>query len=160
MQNRFAAADFHLKHDSFGHLVLTLPDGTEHADVSPVRGFPISDPQRGLSLCDAEGSEIVWIDDLAQLSPATRATLEAELAQREFLPQIRRVLSLSLQTDPCEWDVETDRGRTKFLLKNQDNVRRLPNNQALIIDAHGIRYLVRDIKSLDRHSQRLLERYL
>jgi hypothetical protein len=160
MQNRIAATSFQLKHDSFGRLVVVLPDGASYSGVTPIRGFPISDPDHGLSLCDVEGQEIVWIDDLAQLTLDIRATIELELSRHEFLPEIHRVLSLSMQTDPCEWEVETDRGRTKFLLKNEENVRRLPNNQALIIDAHGIRYLIRNPKSMDRHSQRLLERYL
>ncbi|HEY2759189.1 MAG TPA: DUF1854 domain-containing protein [Pirellulales bacterium] len=165
MTNRFAeqladSAAIQLRHDPFGQLVLTLPDGAEHTGVVPIRGFPISAPNRGLSLTSAEGKEIFWIEDLAKLPVSTRAILEAELHQSEFLPQIRRVISLSLETDPCQWEVETDRGPTKFLLKNRDDIRRLRDNQALVIDAHGIRYLIPDTKSLDRHSRRLLERYL
>jgi Domain of unknown function (DUF1854) len=165
MTNRFAeqlaaTTDFELRHDAFGRLVLTLPDGVEHVGIAPIRGFPISDPDHGLSLASAEGKEILWIDDLAQLPAKPRAILEAELHQSEFLPQIRRVISLSLETDPCQWEVETDRGPTKFLLKNRDDIRRLRNNQALVIDAHGIRYLIPGTKSLDRQSRRLLERYL
>jgi hypothetical protein len=161
MQNRLATStDFQLDHDAFGRLVLTMSDGARHVGVTPVRGFPISDPQRGLALCTAEGRELVWIDDLAELSPETRAALEAELRECEFLPQIRRVIRVSLQTDPCQWEVETDRGRTAFLLKSEDDVRRLPNNRALVMDAHGIRYLIADTKALDRHSRRILERYL
>src|SRR5262249_19529792 len=143
-----------------GRLVLTFTDGPRHVGVTPIRGFPISDPQHGLSMVDAEGREIVWIDDLAQLVPAVRATLEAELSHREFLPQIQRVLSVSLQTDPCEWEVETDRGPTRFVLKSEDDVRRLGNRRALITDAHGIRYYIPDTAALDRQSRRILERYL
>ena len=140
--------------------LLMCADGTRHVGVEPVRAFPISDPQHGLSLCDSEGRELVWIDDLAQLPPAVRHELEAEFAQREFMPQIRRIVSISLQTDPCEWEVETDRGPTKFVLKSEDDIRRLGKNKAMVIDAHGIRYLIADTKALDNHSRRVLERYL
>ena len=165
MTNRFAeqladATNFQLHHDPFGRLVLTLSDGTQHVGVTPIRGFPISDPDHGFSLTSADGKEILWIDDVARLPSDVRAILESELHQSAFLPQIRRVLSLSLETDPCQWEVETDRGPTKFLLKNRDDIRRLRNNQSLVIDAHGIRYLIPDTKSLDRQSRRLLERYL
>jgi Domain of unknown function (DUF1854) len=161
MQNRISnVGDFELEHDSFGRLVLTMPDGTRHVGVQVVRGFPISDPRRGLSLTDADGREVTWIDDLAALPAATRATLEAELAQHEFLPVIQRIVRVSLQTNPCQWEVETDRGRTSFLLKTEDDVRRLDDRRALVIDAHGVRYLIVNSQTLDRHSRRILERYL
>jgi len=164
MNNRPPTADrkfdFTLEHDSFGRFILIRADGVRHIGVEPVRGFPISDPMHGISLRDAEGRELVWIDDLAQLPGDARRELEAALAQREFMPQIRRIVGISLQTDPCEWEVETDRGPTKFVLKSEENVRRLDKQRALVIDANGIRYLIADTKQLDRQSRRLLERYL
>ncbi len=129
-----ATNDVQLEHDAFGKLVLVEANGTRHVGVTPVRGFPISDPQHSLSLVSAEGRELAWIDDLSQLPAAVRSILEAELAQREFLPQIRRILGVSLQTDPCEWEVETDRGRTKFVLKSEEDVRRLDTTRAMVID--------------------------
>jgi hypothetical protein len=163
MTNRIAAisaTDFRLEHDSFGRLVLTMADGTRHVGVHPVRGFPISDPQRGLALCNAQGRELIWIDDIASLPADVRSVLNAELAQREFLPKILRIFRISLEVDPCEWEVQTDRGRTKFVLKSGDDVRRLDRERAIVTDAHGIRYLIADPQSLDRHSRRILERYL
>ncbi len=120
---------FNLEHDAFGRLVLTMPDGQRHVGVHPVRGFPISDPRRGLAVCSADGRELVWIEELDQLSPTARTALETELDQREFLPVIQRINRVSLQTNPCEWEVETDRGPTKFLLKSEDDVRRLEGHR-------------------------------
>jgi hypothetical protein len=152
--------DFSLEHDSFGRLVLIESGGTKRVGVEPVRAFPMTDPQQGLSLVSAEGRELVWIDDITRLPAKTRQILNEELAAREFAPQIRRVLDISLEVDPCEWEVETDRGRTKFVLKSEEDVRRLDGKRALVIDAHGIRYLIPDVQSLDRQSRRILERYL
>jgi Domain of unknown function (DUF1854) len=161
MVNRTSSpADFSLEHDAFGRLVLTMPDGQRHVGVHPVRGFPISDPRRGLAVCSADGRELVWVGELDQLSPGMLTALEAELAEREFLPIIKRIYRVSLQTNPCEWEVETDRGPTKFLLKSEDDVRRLEGNRALVTDAHGVRYLIPNSETLDRHSRRVLERYL
>jgi Domain of unknown function (DUF1854) len=161
MQNRITRmADFQLEHDAFGRLVFIETDGTRHAGVTPVRGFPISDPGRGISLISAEGHELAWIDDLAAVAPANRQAIEDEMANREFVPQIRRILHVSMPSEPCEWDVETDRGRTKFVLKSEDDVRQLDSRRAMIIDAHGIRYLIPDPSQLDRFSRRILERYL
>src|SRR3954454_12408753 len=162
-RNRFhetADSNIHLEHDAFGKLVLVDGDGTRHVGITVVRAFPISDPQHGLSLLSAEGRELAWIEDVAQLPEAIRNTLATELAHREFLPQIRRIVRVSLQTEPCEWDVETDRGATQFVLKSEEDVRRLDELRAMVTDAHGIRYLIPNTNSLDRHSRWILERYL
>ena len=79
--------------------------------------------------------------------------------QREFLPVIKRIYRVSLQTNPCQWEVETDRGRTEFVIKSEDDVRRLEGRRALVTDAHGIRYLIPSVETLDRQSRRILERY-
>jgi hypothetical protein len=151
---------FALHHDAWGRLVLTDDAGHQHVGVEPVRAFPITDPRHGLALCDADGHELVWIDDLDALLPPLRAVLEEDLARREFVPVLRRILAVSAPVEPSEWEVETDRGRTRFVLNSEDDVRRLGDRRALIVDAHGIRYLIPDTEALDATSRRLLERYL
>ena len=161
MQNRIATTtDFRLERDAFGRLVLIDSTGTRHEGIVPIRAFPISDPQHGLSLTSADGRELAWIDDINDLPAESRALIDAELREREFAPQIRRILRVSLQTEPCEWEVETDRGPTKFVLKSDGDVRRFDKHRAMVIDAHGIHYLIPDTDALDRHTRRILERYL
>jgi hypothetical protein len=151
---------FQLHLDAWGRLVLTETSGRQHVGVEAVRGFPISDPRRGISLLDSEGREVVWIEDLDDLPSPTRAVLEEELPRREFTPQLRRILHVSGVVEPTEWEVETDRGRTKFTLDSEDDIRRLGPDRAILTDANGIRYLIPDLASLDPHSRRALERYL
>jgi hypothetical protein len=151
---------FALSHDAWGRLVLTDAEGRQHVGVELVRAFPLSDPRHGIALCDSHGHEILWIADLDGLPAPLTRQIEEELARREFVPVIRRVVSVSAPVEPSEWEVETDRGRTRFLLNNEDDVHELGDNRALLTDAHGIRYLIPDIRQLDAHSRRLLERYL
>ena len=151
---------FGLHYDAWGRLVLTDAAGREHVGVEPVRAFPISDPRHGLALCDAEGHELVWVEDLDALPPPLRRFLEDDLARREFVPVVRRIVAVSAPVEPSEWEVETDRGRTRFVLNSEDDVRRLSDHRALLVDAHGIRYLIPDTRALDATSRRLLERYL
>jgi hypothetical protein len=151
---------FGLHHDAWGRLVLTDLSGRQHVGVAPVRAFPISDPARGVSICDADGHEIVWIDSLDDLPAPVRRTLEDDLARREFVPVLRRIVKVSAPVEPAEWEVETDRGHTRFVLNSDDDVRPLGNHRAMVIDAHGIRYLIPDTRTLDATSRRLLERYL
>src|SRR5438309_762456 len=69
---------FTLHHDAWGRLVLTDAQGRVHVGVDPIRAFPITDPRRGLAICDADGREVLWIDDLDAVSPAVRPLLEDE----------------------------------------------------------------------------------
>ena len=153
-------ASFGLQHDAWGRLVLIDATGARHIGVEPIRGFPISDPEHFISLCDREGRELVCVQDMAKLPAATRQVLEQDLSRREFVPVIERIASVSSGADPTEWQVDTDRGPTTFLLKSEDDVRRLGPDSALVIDSHGLRYLVPDTKKMDAASRRILERYL
>jgi hypothetical protein len=151
---------FSLEHDAWGQLVFVDETGERHVGAEPVRGFPISDPDRWISICDAEGRELIVIEDASSLAPEVRAVLEQDLARREFVPVIRRLLNVPPDAEPTVWEVETDRGPTWLVLNNPDDVRRLGMHRALVIDAQGIRYLIDDIRQLDTASRRIVDRYL
>jgi hypothetical protein len=156
---QLAARGFQLNKDDFGRLILTDADGRKLVDVEPVRAFPISSPQEWLSINDAEGHEILCIREPDKLPSGVRKILEEELAKREFVPIIERIVSVTADVDPSEWHVQTDRGLTTFLLDSEDDVRRLGTYKALFIDSHGIRYLIPDTRTLDYASRRILDRY-
>ena len=100
------------------------------------------------------------VEDLATLPAAVRQVLEDDLARREFVPHIRRIVKVSTDVEPSEWEVETDRGPTRFLLNSGDDIRRLSPDERVVIDVHGTRYLIEDTRQLDAHSRRVLELYL
>ena len=149
-----------LQRNPFGRLVLTDADGTVHEGVVPVRAFPIGAPDEGLSLVSAAGRELAWVDRLADLPPAQRTLVEEELAAREFVPEIRRLVSVSSFSTPSTWTVDTDRGATRFVLKGEEDIRRIGHGTLLIADSQGLQFRVADLLALDRHSKRLLERFL
>jgi hypothetical protein len=152
---------FGLHHDAWGQLVLTEPAGRRHVGVTPVRAFPLSDPEHGgIALCDAEGHEVAWVECLDRLPAPLRRVLEEDLARREFVPVLRRIRKVSAAVEPSEWEVDTDRGPTRFLLAREEDVHRLDGRRALVTDAHGLRYLIPDVAALDAASRRFLERLL
>ena len=155
-----AGRPFGLSHDEFGRLVLIDADGRRHVGVEPVRAFPLSDPGRWISLCDAHGRELVCVEALDELHPNVRQVLEEELALHEFVPVIKRIVRVSGEISPTDWDVETDRGMTTFTVDTEDDVRRISANRVLITDSRKLRYQVPDTRSLDAGSRRILERYL
>jgi Domain of unknown function (DUF1854) len=158
--NRQAPATFNLNRDAWGRLVLTAAEGRQFVGIDVVRAFPISDPSHCVSLCDAEGDEILWIDDLQDIPAVLRQTLEEELARRHFLPQILRVMKIEGLAEPTTWEVETDRGCTKFQLKSEEDVRRWGGDRVLIVDSHAVRYLIPSVQDLDAASRRFLGRYI
>jgi Domain of unknown function (DUF1854) len=151
---------FDLQRDAFGRWVLQMPDGTRHAPVTALRAYPVSAPDSGVALMDADGHEIVWIDELAQLDASLRAQVQQALNEREFLPEILQLTEVSSFATPSTWSVVTDRGATQFLLKGEEDIRRLTGTVLLINDANGVQFMIRDLAAMDRHSRKLLDRFL
>lgn len=151
---------FQLHRNAFGRLVFTAADGEVHEGVVPVRAFPIAAPDQGLALVNADGRELAWIESLAALPAQVRQLVEEELASREFLPQIRRIRHVSSFATPSTWEVETDRGDTSFVLKGEEDIRRIAQVALLIADSNGIQYLIKDLQALDKASRKLLDRFL
>jgi hypothetical protein len=151
--------DFKLSRNAAGRLVLTDAQGT-HEGVVPVRAFPISAPGEGLSLLGEDGHELRWISCLSAVPEEARALIEAELAHREFMPEILRIESVSSFGTPSKWQVTTNRGDTELLLKAEDHIRRLTHTMLLITDGHGMSFLIQNIDAMDHHSRRLLDRFL
>jgi hypothetical protein len=153
--------DWALERNAFGKLVLTDASGRQHVGVVPVRAFPIQAPEDGISLVNLDGEEVVWIDALAAVQEPAQALLRTALAAREFMPAIVRIASVSSFSTPCTWTVETDRGRTEFVLRGDEDIRRIGKDNALLIaDVHGIQYFVPDQFALDLHSRKILDRFL
>jgi len=152
--------DFQLRRDSFGKLVFTGEDGVDVVGIIPVRAFPIQAPTRGISLVRDGGKEVAWIDDLATAPAHIRDLVAQELEGREFIPEIAHIASVSSFATPCTWHVKTDRGDTAFVLKVDEDIRRVGEASLLIADSHGINFLVRDMFKIDKHSRKILDRFL
>ena len=153
-------ANYQIKRNAFGKLVLTDAAGVEHVGVNPVRAHPISAPDEGVSLVGTDGHELAWIERLSALPPAERELIEAEFAEREFMPTLLRIASVSTFSTPSQWTVETERGEVQFILKSEEDIRRLAEGRLLITSSHGIQFLVPDRLALDRASKKILERFL
>ena len=155
-----ASTTFTLSRDTFGKLVMTDADGQVFEGVAPVRAFPIQSPDEGISLVLGDGKEVAWIDRLDALPAPTRSLLQEELEGREFMPEIARVKSVSSFATPCTWYVDTDRGETQFVLKGEEDIRRIGAASLLIADNHGIHFLIRDMFNIDKTTRKILDRFL
>jgi hypothetical protein len=126
----------------------------------PVKAFPISLPEQCIAIVDRDGHELVWLDDLNQISADNQRMIKEELAHREFMPVLTKITAVSSFATPSIWTVETNRGATQFVLKGEEDIRRISKDTYLISDNHGVQYLIENIQLLDKYSRRLLDRFL
>jgi len=136
------ATVFTLTRNAFGKLELIDAKGERFVGVMPVRAFPIQSPDDGISMVSTDGHEVAWIDQL-------------------FMPVISDIVSITSFSTPCTWSVVTDRGNTEFVLRGEEDIRRIGKEGSLLIsDVHGIQYLVKDQYALNAHSKKILDRFL
>jgi hypothetical protein len=152
--------NFTLSKNTFGQLCLQAEGGQFYEQVLPVKAFPISLPEQCIAIVDRDGHELVWLDDLNQASADNQRMIKEELAHREFMPVLTRITAVSSFATPSTWDVETSRGTTQFVLKGEEDIRRISKDTYLISDNHGVQYLIENIQLLDKYSRRLLDRFL
>lgn len=155
-----ATVPFDLSRNAFGRLVLTTAQGQVFEGVVPVRAFPIQSPEDGIALMHTDGHEAVWIDRLDAVPEPAQGLIREELASREFTPEILRIESVTSFSTPCTWHVLTDRGDTRFVLRGDEDIRRVGPTILLVTDSHGIQFLIRDRDKLNKESRKILDRFL
>jgi hypothetical protein len=142
-------------------LRLTLEDDRCYLKVTVVRVFPLTRPQRPLSVRDGANKEVGILVDAAELDPESRRLVQEELDRRYLTPTIQRIVAVKERFGTVEWDVETDRGPWKFTMRNpRENVVQPSPGRYLLTDVDGNRFDVRDLAALDAPSQNWLLRYL
>lgn len=146
-----------LERASHGRLDLIDAAGQRHGDVDVLRAFPVSAPAGPVVVVATDGAELAWIDPLSALDDPLRGLLETALSQREFLPVIERVESVS-DGEPMEWTVATDRGPRWFTVAHIDDIVYAPDGSVSITDSVGVRYAIPQLSRLDSRSRRLLDR--
>jgi hypothetical protein len=152
--------DILMSRNNAGRLMMTMPDGQIHEGIVPVRAFPVNAPNGCLALMSADGKELLWVEDPAELPEDVRILVQEEISTRELMPEIHRIVSVSTFSTPSTWSVETDRGPTQFVLKGEEDIRRLVGSTLIITDSHGLRFLLRDMLALDKNSKKILDRFL
>ena len=127
-------------------------------DVSLVRLFPLTEPERWVAVITHAGKEVGILLDVAELPPDARTAAREDLRRRYMVPAIERIVACRDRFDLVEWTVETDRGRVTFLTRNlREQVKRPYPSRLVLIDVEGNRYDVPDIEALDPESRHILD---
>ena len=140
---------------------IQFDDGTEEKPVKLVWARPVSGIGQEVSVVGMDKKEVVMIEDLADLDPESRKVAEAELEQRYLMPRITRVVSTSAQFGSRYWDVETNRGRQKFLMKDPSkSVIWVTDDRLVLRDVVGNQYEIESYAKLDPKSRIEVERVI
>jgi hypothetical protein len=126
-----------------------------------VRAFPLSQPDRFLSVRDGENKEIGLIADPQELDAENQRLVREELERRYLIHVIRRVIGIKERFGTVEWEVETQRGICKFTTRDlRENVVRPSPGRYILTDVDGNRFDVPRLSALDAQSQDWLLRHL
>ncbi len=130
----------------------------EWREVSVVRLFPLSEPERWLAVLDDKQADIGLLCDLEGFEPEQRLLLEDELRRRYLTPVITAISAIRHRGDVAEWTVATDRGETSIVVRNvREKVKEPLPGHLTIEDAQGNRYEIPHRAALDAASRRLLD---
>ena len=153
--------NFSLVRHPLGSLTYTSAEGEQFHGVVPVRAFPLQAPEQGIALVHSDGTELHWIAELSSVPEPAQSLIREELSVREWVPVIQEIVSVSSYATPCTWAVTTDRGATQFVLRAEEDIRRIGADHALLLtDANGVHYRIADTQLLSPAGKKILDRFL
>ena len=151
---------FELTQNSMGAWQLQL-DEALHVGVTVVRAFPIGAPDEAVSVLSAEGHELLWLEATFTLPRGAKKSGDGQHCKRvnsclKFSVWTRSAVSSRRLCGRCKPAV----GPAQFVLRGEEDIRRLSGQTLIVADEHGVQFLIRDLPALDRHSRKLLDRFL
>lgn len=145
-----------------GKVYYANANGGEAVAVRIVWARPLSGRGGPVSILHAEKKrEMAYLADLNELDAESRRIAGEELKESMILPNITVIHSVRQRFGNYYWDVETDRGRRKFLLSSPETNSLRPREDAVVIrDVSGNCYEIASVAALDKSSRSALERVL
>jgi hypothetical protein len=142
-------------------LRLTVEEDRSYLKVSVLRAFPLSEPDRFLSVRDGDNKEVGLIVNPEELDLENRRLVDQELDRRYFAPIITRIVAAKERFGTVDWTVETNRGKCRFTTRNlRENVQRPSPSRIIINDVDGNRYDICNLDAMRLASQELLFRHI
>lgn len=135
-------------------LMLTVENDRSFLKVRAVRAFPLSELSEFIGLLDAtSGKEIGMLRNLCDVDAGARQLIQHEIDKRYFVPKVTKIVSAKKEFGTIYWDVETDRGGRKFVMRGlRDSVHEIEPGRYLINDVEGNRLEVPQLEGLDPRS--------
>jgi Domain of unknown function (DUF1854) len=140
----------HLRIELIGELTILS------ADLK--RAFPLSEPERLISISDGAGKEVGILTNSRGLEPETKRLFTEQLDRRYFTPRIEQIESLKIEAGMVRFVVATQRGKTQFYVRNwRDSANEIAPGRWQINSVDGGRFEIMDLESLDVASRRFMD---
>lgn len=132
-----------------------LENDRSYLKVHAVRAFPLTFPNEYIGLQDAiTGHEIGMLRTLRDLPSEARQLIQESLNSRYFVPKIIRIIEAKREFGTVYWNVETDRGPRKFMMRGiRDSIHEIEPGRYLVVDIDGNRFEIAQLDKLDARSQ-------
>lgn len=140
---------------------LTIEGDRSWREVRVARAFPFSDPDHYVGFRDGDDKDIGLVIQVRELDAESHRTVDEELKQRYFTPQVQRVVSVEEKYGVVTWEVDTDHGPRKIIIRNlRDSTYPLGPNRLMMTDTDGNRYEFADVASMGAKVNEVLARVL
>ena len=146
---------------SFCQVDAELFGGERINALEPRRLFPISGPDRYISLLNEEGKEQMIVRSLDSLDKKSAEAVRACLTDYYRIPEICAFNGFTDKFGLLTFSVETNFGNASVTVKNRhSDIKLFYGKRVLIKDASDNRYEIPDIEALDRRSRHIILSYL
>ncbi|HUT74204.1 MAG TPA: DUF1854 domain-containing protein [Armatimonadota bacterium] len=150
-----------IRRDRHRGVKVRLHDGTTAYRVRLVEAFPVTRRRRFIILCDRDGQEIGILEDPKLLDPESAEVVRTALDRSYFLSRVTAIHRIEERYGTATWHVTTDRGPRVFEVRSRsESVWWLGASRILIKDAHGNRYEIPNLDTLDPRSRTLAELHI
>lgn len=159
----FAPSDLRFFNEPAGDVRtrLTVRGEVSYIDVRLANALPLSDPDRYLAIRDGQDQDIGVVVDWLSLDPDSVSVVRAALGRSYLLPKILKVNKVTDRYGIVLWDVLTDRGAKKYVVRNiRDNSVALSSTRVLMTDVDGDRFEFPDIRTYGQQSLDVLLKVL
>ncbi len=157
--------DTHVFEGTYSLLHCSVKGDTLYRGVFAVRMFPVSHPDRYISLRyhdrDEKVREVGVILDLKQFPEAARQLVRASLDRHYHERVITHVHRVRNESGILVFDVATERGREQFMMPwRHDRAENYSERGKLLLDAADNRFIVPDVMALPVADRRRLTKYI
>ena len=146
--------------DRLGQVFASI-DGGDEVPVRVVWARPLTAHGDAVGLVTSEKEEVATLDSLDDLDPDSRRVAESALSERYLMAKVERVNSTDPHFGNRYFDVETDRGPAKFILKDPNrNVTHVTPDHIILRDTQGNRYEIAFLAGLDARSRANIDKVI
>ncbi len=139
-------------------------EGRKYENVQLVRTFPFTAVNEFVSVrqSNEEGTEIGIIENLEKdFEGVVKEVLKEQLAVRYFTPVIKKVISVKDEGGCSYFEVDTDAGISRFVVRSNDNsFIKLTETRIIIEDLENNRFEIPDLNKLSVKERKKLDIFL